>query len=675
MTDSEPTRVAGLGLTIPPGTRLNGIFEIERQIGSGGMGMVYRAHNVETRDAVAIKIVRAEMADNPQVIALFRREAAVLHRLLHDAIVRYYLFSSDKDIGRPYLATEFVDGTPLSQMIDRAALPRKEVLSLAERLADGLQAAHDLSIFHRDISPDNIILPERDVTRAKIIDFGIAKAASVGGGTVIGDSIAGKFDYMSPEQLGLYGAAVDGRSDIYSLGIVLSEAIRGRGLDMGGTQLEVVEKRRKVPDIGDIDTGVRSLLTAMMQPKPDDRIQTMAEVAERARALRTGKTKPASSGGIKKIAAGVVVAAAVGGGAAWYLTQDSSTPFEPERGPPPLQRQDATADPSQAVPPVLEGGFEVVTAPPLDPVPEAETQPASLPQESTPPITSTPQNEPATPTQSLPTVTSAPPSSPDEQLAPPTDPPLNVPPASGDDPTASEQVTPGNDVSGEGGTTGADDLPADDQIAPANIPDEDISAGEDPPANAGQDDPSPGIGGLPPVEPPRTELPAAPPSIDDTTPLPDSDTDDVAPDGEPPATATQIPPLAPLDPPPPEVLPPGGAPASPQNVADTEEADPPVLDDPPNEDAVPAQPDDSDRDDRPANDQNNTNITTLRNELRPDVPTIAPPSISPPTIPVPDDPADPPSETGPVIGNVAPQDEIPLNEIDPTSPFAPAGEP
>ncbi|WMS44148.1 protein kinase [Acuticoccus sp. MNP-M23] len=354
MSGNEPTRVAGFGLTIPPGTRLNGIFEIEKQIGAGGMGMVYRAHNVETGDAVAIKIVRAEMADNLQVIALFRKEAAVLNQLFHDAIVRYYLFTSDPGIGRPYLATEFVEGTSLSDITGEGSLSRNEVLSLAERLADGLRAAHALSIFHRDISPDNVILPARDVKRAKIIDFGIARAATIGGGTVIGDSIAGKFDYMSPEQLGLYGGSVDARSDIYSLGIVLAEAMLGRGLNMGGTQLEVVEKRRKVPDLSGVEPGLRGLLTAMTQPKPQDRVASMGAVVEQAHALRTGISKKGGARPWAKIAAGVVVASLVAGGGALYLTEgDNDIPPDAENGPPPLMRQADSAEPARAAPPAL----------------------------------------------------------------------------------------------------------------------------------------------------------------------------------------------------------------------------------------------------------------------------------------------------------------------------------
>jgi len=371
MAPSDPTRVTGLGLTIPPGTRLNGIFEIERQIGAGGMGMVYRAHNVETGDKVAIKIVRAEMADNEQVLALFRKEAAVLHRLLHDAIVRYYLFTSDPQIGRPYLATEFVDGTSLSDM---GAIARDDVLALAERLAGGLQAAHELAVFHRDISPDNVILPERDVRRAKIIDFGIARSATLGGGTVIGDSIAGKFDYMSPEQLGLYGGQVDARSDIYSLGIVLAEAVLGESLKMGGTQLEVVEKRRKVPDLSRIEPKLRNLIAQMMQPRPEDRIGTMADVAAAAHKLRTGVASSGGGGSPLRLVAGLAAVAVIaGGGTYWFLTRDESPPETPPA--PVLVRQDDTA----ADPPRLVAADDTTPATPPPLVRAEDTEAADTP--------------------------------------------------------------------------------------------------------------------------------------------------------------------------------------------------------------------------------------------------------------------------------------------------------
>jgi serine/threonine-protein kinase len=131
---------------------------------------------------------------------------------------------------------EFVDGLPLSEVLEKGPLSYEAVRSLQRRLAAGLQAAHELGVVHRDISPDNIILPGGDVTRAKIIDFGIARSATLGGATIIGGGFAGKYNYVSPEQLGLSGGDVTGKSDIYSMGLVLAEALTGRPIDMGGSQ-------------------------------------------------------------------------------------------------------------------------------------------------------------------------------------------------------------------------------------------------------------------------------------------------------------------------------------------------------------------------------------------------------------------------------------------------------
>jgi len=95
---------------VAPGTRLNGIYEIDQMIGAGGMGEVYKSHEIQTGAPVAIKMLLPDMADNEAALALFRREAAALHNLVHDAIVRYFLFSVDPALQRPYLAMEFVDG-------------------------------------------------------------------------------------------------------------------------------------------------------------------------------------------------------------------------------------------------------------------------------------------------------------------------------------------------------------------------------------------------------------------------------------------------------------------------------------------------------------------------------------------------------------------------------------
>ncbi|AZO34463.1 MAG: serine/threonine protein kinase [Mesorhizobium sp.] len=292
MSDDDKTRISPNVTYAGVGTQLSGIYELDERIASGGMGEVYRGHNIQTGDHVAIKIVLPEFARDQTILSLFRKEASILNHLSHDAVVRYHVFTIDPGIGRPYLAMEFVDGQSLFDMMRRGPMPSDDVRRLCHRLASGLSAVHQAGAVHRDLSPDNIILPGGRVERAKIIDFGIARSATVGGETLIGGKFAGKYNYVSPEQLGLYGGEVSEQSDIYSLGLVLAAALRGKPLDMSGSQYEVIEKRRTVPDLSDIDPDFRELIEAMLQPDPRDRPASMAEIARATRGEDLEPTLP-----------------------------------------------------------------------------------------------------------------------------------------------------------------------------------------------------------------------------------------------------------------------------------------------------------------------------------------------------------------------------------------------
>src|SRR5271166_6424515 len=204
--------------SLRPGMQLNGVYEIDALLARGGMGEVYKGHSIQTGDAVAIKVIRADLAENEVAIALFRNEASKLYRLHNEAIIRYFLFSVDPLLQRTYLAMEFVEGEPLSHMLRRGPLPVESLRRLAQRVALGLSAAHRRDIIHRDVSSDNIIIQNGDVDEAKIIDFGIARSTQAGT-TLIDVGFAGKLNYVSPEQLGLFGGDVAARSDIYSLGL------------------------------------------------------------------------------------------------------------------------------------------------------------------------------------------------------------------------------------------------------------------------------------------------------------------------------------------------------------------------------------------------------------------------------------------------------------------------
>ncbi len=182
------------------------------------------------------------------------------------------------------------------------------------------------------MSPDNIILPDGDVRKAKIIDFGIARSLRMGERTIIGGGFAGKYNYVSPEQLGMAGGDVTFKSDIYSFGLVLAEAARGRPLDMNGSQAEIVEKRRAVPDLSGIDRSIRPLIQAMLQPLPEKRPSSMAAVAEwgespQAAAARRARSREESAerespGGHLAAILGALIALVSLGGAAYVFRDD-----------------------------------------------------------------------------------------------------------------------------------------------------------------------------------------------------------------------------------------------------------------------------------------------------------------------------------------------------------------
>ena len=264
--------------TVTAGTLIMDTYEIEKLINSGGMGEVYRGHNIHNGEPVAIKIVLPSLAHDPKIVALFQKESTVLSRLSHDAIVRYHTFTIDRSIGRPCMVMEFVSGTPLGDRVDQGPMPLEDVKIMFRRIAGGLDKAHRAGVVHRDLSPDNVILEEGSVEHAKLIDFGIAKSTNIGAGTLLGGQFAGKFNWVSPEQLGAYGGHVDGRSDIYSTALLIAAASRGAVVPMGASIVDAVGKRASVPDLTGVDPELLPLLSYMLQPDPARRPDSMAAV-------------------------------------------------------------------------------------------------------------------------------------------------------------------------------------------------------------------------------------------------------------------------------------------------------------------------------------------------------------------------------------------------------------
>lgn len=360
----------GESSTIQPGSILGHTYEIEAVVARGGMGRVYRARHVELGTAHAIKVILPEYAADPAVVELFRREASVLRQVRHDAVVAYDGINRDAH-SRLYLVMEFVEGPSLGKILRDGPLGENDAIVLLERMAAGLSAAHAKGVVHRDLSPDNIILPGAQVSAAKIIDFGISKQLANEAGTIIGDAFAGKYSYASPEQFGMYGGSVDARSDIYSIGLVLVEAVRGKRLDMGANPSTAIQARMAAPDLSEVPARIRPALAAMLAPDPKDRPADFAGILALLPKAATvpptplpANDQPVADGGkgggmpVGKIAAAAVVALALAGGAFVALKPGEPTPATPPQV-------------TQVVPP----GQSVVSVPPAAPATPAEPAP------------------------------------------------------------------------------------------------------------------------------------------------------------------------------------------------------------------------------------------------------------------------------------------------------------
>ena len=203
-------------------------YHVLRKLGEGGMGQVYLAEHVRMGRKSAVKVLHPGMVHDADAISRFNREAANASRISHPNVASIYDFGETSD-GLIYLAMEFIEGEPLTNIIERTgALPPARAASIVRQTGEALTAAHEFGIVHRDLKPDNIMIARnRDGSDCvKVVDFGIAKAANVETQKVTRTGlIVGTPEYMSPEQLA--GDPLDGRSDTYSLALVAFAALTG----------------------------------------------------------------------------------------------------------------------------------------------------------------------------------------------------------------------------------------------------------------------------------------------------------------------------------------------------------------------------------------------------------------------------------------------------------------
>ncbi|QEL17092.1 serine/threonine protein kinase [Limnoglobus roseus] len=273
---------------------LIGPYLVLDKIGEGGMGKVYKAVRTGTGRLVALKVVRAHLMTNPTVLRRYKREAAAAAKLNHPNIVA--LLDADEAQGRYYLALEFVYGSDLSRMVKEfGPLPSSEAAEYIRQAALGLQHAHENNLIHRDIKPSNVLVSgERaqpgtgGVATVRILDMGLVRSLEDSPDTteVTRDgTVVGTPDYMAPEQA-KNSSTVDHRADIYGLGCTLYYLLKGRPPFPDGSPIDKLLRHQldPPPDLRkerpDVPFEMLRLMERMLAKKPDDRIQTAAEVAK-----------------------------------------------------------------------------------------------------------------------------------------------------------------------------------------------------------------------------------------------------------------------------------------------------------------------------------------------------------------------------------------------------------
>jgi hypothetical protein len=213
---------------LQPGRRFAGKYQIERFLGSGGMSTVYEATNLALRSRVALKVMTDELTCVPAAVERFVREGVAASRVRHRAVVQVY--DAGEHEGTPWIAMEHIEGESLADRFKaRGALPPEEVLRIAREVAEGLAAAHDQGVIHRDLKPHNVVLDcSQDPPQPKILDFGIAKLGDLGKAKLTqAGMLMGTPHYMSPEQA-RGESDVGAAADLWALGVIMFEGLSGQ---------------------------------------------------------------------------------------------------------------------------------------------------------------------------------------------------------------------------------------------------------------------------------------------------------------------------------------------------------------------------------------------------------------------------------------------------------------
>jgi serine/threonine-protein kinase len=363
-------------LEIVPGTILRGKYEVLCELGSGGMATVYKVKHKAFQETAAVKVVHSKFMHDPGFVKRFRNEAIVARQLKHPNAVRIDDFDYTED-GRPFIVMEYVEGSSLYEVRKQhgGPWPVERCLNIVSQAASALSAAHTLGIVHRDIKPSNILLLRGTGGGGvvKVLDFGIAKVSenSFAGMTSVvtqSDLIIGTPEYMSPEQAsGHLESSIDGRADLYSLGLVFYEMLTGahpfHADTPMGMLIQQVHTMPAPPDTFPVhmSPAISALVLKTLQKEPKDRFQSASEMLD---AMKDPE--------------------------AWYSkTQPNKTQPSSTHSPAP---QDAPTAPYSA-----PGAAVLKTPSPATPSPSVPPAPPQ-PQTAVPPVNAAPSDAPPSPT-------------------------------------------------------------------------------------------------------------------------------------------------------------------------------------------------------------------------------------------------------------------------------------
>ena len=270
-----------------------GRYEIKAELGRGGMATVYRGYDPRFEREVAIKFLPPELIHaDTQFRVRFDREAKIIAQLEHPSIVPVYDVGEEN--GQPYFVMRYMSGGSLSERIKAGIFSIQDAIRILEQIAPGMDEAHSKGIVHRDLKPGNILFTNKNV--ALISDFGIAKFTQGEAGNMTGSAIIGTPAYMAPEQAA--GEAVDGRTDIYALGVILYEMVTGKQPYKADTPLAVAIKHmtEPVPHIleanPNLPVWMEKVISTAMAKHRDDRFSTAIEMVETIKALMRGEVPP-----------------------------------------------------------------------------------------------------------------------------------------------------------------------------------------------------------------------------------------------------------------------------------------------------------------------------------------------------------------------------------------------